>query len=99
MPSFSKVLILSTLFLSGALSLPVAHDVDFIPAILARNKREAAPGHGISGGLGQKREASPEPEAAPGGFRGGGGRGRKREASPEPEAAPGHGVRGGLGHK
>ncbi|PMD17166.1 hypothetical protein NA56DRAFT_662472 [Hyaloscypha hepaticicola] len=78
MPSFSKLLILSTLLLSGVLSLPTA-----LPDGV-RGKREAAPkpdnsfhfGGDFDGGLTEdKREAIPNfPEP------------KKREAAPAPEA-------------
>jgi hypothetical protein len=71
MPSLSQVLILSTLFLAGALSLPVA---------------EPQPGINGSPGFSLTQDSKREAEAAPGGVHGGFSRGGKREAEAEPEA-------------
>ena len=88
MPSLSKLILLSTLLLSGALSLPTASPgnigIGGSPgfSLTRDSKREASPA-GIHGGgttRGGKREA--EAEAAPGGIHGGGTtRGGKREES------------------
>jgi hypothetical protein len=94
MPSFSKLLLLATLFLSGTLSLPVAEPanigVNVIPSIgLARAaKRQGSWSiQTAEPGSVEKREA--EAEAEPGNgfhtggqFGGGITRGSKREAEP-----------------
>jgi hypothetical protein len=67
MPSFSKLLLLATLFLSGALSLPVAEPGD----IHATKRQGSWSIESTEPGISEKREA--EAEAEPGnGFHSGG---------------------------
>jgi len=99
MPSFSKLLLLATLFLSGALSLPVAEPGDI--SITHATKRQGSWSIvSTEPGISEKREA--EAEAEPGnGFHSGGQygggitRGSKREAEAEAEAEPGNGFHSG----
>jgi hypothetical protein len=98
MPSLSKLFLLSTLFLSGALSLPVAEPAIAIPGIsLTRAAKR-------QGSWNEKREAEAEAEAEPGnGFHSGGqfgggitrGSKREAEAEAEAEAEPGNGFHSG----
>jgi hypothetical protein len=99
MPPFSKLLLLATLFLSGALSLPVGEPVNI--GLTSAAKRQGSWSiQSTEPGIDEKREADAEAEPgngfhSGGQFGGGITRGSKREAEAEAEAEPGNGFHSG----